>query len=179
MAQITRAKAEEMWARLCEGFANWEQALIDIIEAQAWLPMGYATFMEGWRANGLDKTKVGAAVMPHVVYQLLGEGMSAEDIAASVPGVGPETVEELGKQKEAGVPPQRARQRTQVRTHARSTPGTRHVVHVDLGGQLVREYQAVAAFFGTTVEDVLAECAKERFGQMRREMAEAVLAEQP
>ena len=101
-----RRQASELWRAL-----DPRGVIEDIIETRAWEPLGYSSFSEAWPAEMADIT-LPAELRAHVVYQMLADGTSVDDIACAVKGVGRDRVESLKRQRLSGVPPGDASLRT-------------------------------------------------------------------
>lgn len=95
--------AEKLWAKLHASLLDVQTAIIEIIANKAWEPLGYNSFGECWAAK-MDGISIAAEIRPHVVYQMITEGMTDDEIADAVKGVGPETVRRLAEQRAVGVP---------------------------------------------------------------------------
>ncbi|WP_156442347.1 hypothetical protein [Mycobacterium sp. IS-1556] len=98
--------AERLWQAL-----NPLPVIAEVIERRAWEPLGFETFTDAWRAQGLADVTLPVETRPYVVYQMLGERVPTDEIALLVKGVGPQTVESLKRQKSNGVPPSAASSR--------------------------------------------------------------------
>lgn len=111
----------ELWNNLRTQFLAFQDTLEEIIYKKAW--MGHASFFEAWASKMSDIT-LAAELRPHVVYQMLAEGLSVEDIAANVKGVGVDRVESLKRQKTNGVPARDASRATSRKWHNKADDGT-------------------------------------------------------
>lgn len=144
--------AEDLWEKLHKGFLDMEQTLTTIIASEAWKPLGYSTFAEAWAAKMSDIT-LASEIRPHVVYAMLDEGATIEEIADTVKGVSVETVERLEEQKDNGVPADMATTTT-VRRHKRKLPGARKFIHIQIDADTHREWQRKAKLHDTTINAV-------------------------
>jgi hypothetical protein len=100
----------------------------DIIDAKDWMTLGYNTFIEYWIDRFGDIT-AGLDLRPQIVYIMIDEGNTDDEIAVAVKGIGPEGVANLRRQKNSGVPagkadvnrkPSRARPKALTTTSPRS-----------------------------------------------------------
>ena len=148
----TTAWAENLWERLHKTFLDMEETLTTIIRSEAWKPLGYNSFTEAWAAKMGDIT-LASEIRPHVVYRMLDEGASVEEIADTVKGVSVETVECLEEQKDNGVPADMATTTT-VRRHKRKLPGARRFIHIEIDADTHREWQRKAKLHDTTINAV-------------------------
>lgn len=142
--------AEDLWEKLHKGFLDMEQTLMTIIASEAWKPVGYNTFAEAWTAKMSDIT-LASEIRPHVVYAMLDEGATVEEIADTIKGVGPEQAENLKRQKNNGVRAKDAS--TIVRKHRRRLP-QRHFVTIEVDADTRRAWGRIAKAHNTTVEDI-------------------------
>ncbi|AER47603.1 hypothetical protein DS6A_49 [Mycobacterium phage DS6A] len=163
---ISKRQADRLWDDLRGHFVAAQDAIKAIIKAEAWKPLGYDTFAEAWTARMGDVT-LATEARPHVVYQMLAEGVPADDVALATKGVGPETVRELDRQRKNGVPADHA----VVRRHLRRRPSAPDTLHVKLTAATLTEYHRVAAAAGVTVEEVAREAIAERFAVMVKAQA--------
>lgn len=96
--------AERLWDELRTGLFMAQSALVNIIAAKAWQPR-HESFAKAWVERMAD-ISIAAELRPHVVYQLIEDGLTEAQIADAVKGVGPAVVADLKRQKEHGVPPE-------------------------------------------------------------------------
>jgi hypothetical protein len=82
------------------------KTIIAIIEKRAWDP-NYESFAKAW-ADKMFDTTVPVELQPFVVYQMLDEGLTPDEIAKAAKGVGSVVAENLKRQKANGVPPRLA-----------------------------------------------------------------------
>lgn len=127
-AQIAAANAE--WQGLLNDLSSAEQRIRKIIENKLWLPIGYTTFTQAWEAKLAD-SDLGTRALRYVVYQMLNEGRTTEEIASDVDGIGIPTAEALKADKDAGVPAAEAS--TRVRSHPRVLRP--HTLHLYVGAE--------------------------------------------
>lgn len=160
-AKMTKRQATALWGKLREHFVNAEDVIREIVDTRAWEPLGYKTFAEAWKATLSDVT-LGVEIRPHVVYQMLGEGWSAEEVATAVRGLSPDGVESLERQRSNGVPADKAI----VRRHLRKRPGPVGVMRLNFGPTMLREFRRIAAEIGTTAEEIAAEAVNARFREI-------------
>lgn len=148
--------AIELWNKLRTQFLAFQDTLEEIIDKRAWEPMGYSSFHENYIAKMGDIT-LAVELRPHVVYQMLAEGLSVEQIAASVRGVGVDRVESLARQRQNGVPARHASlstgrkwhnraddDLTTVREHERKKPSEASTVHLEIGALKLKRLEKAA-----------------------------------
>jgi hypothetical protein len=158
---LSRRAALKFWSDLRSHFVNAENTIREIIEHRAWEPLGYVTFAEAWSSQMAD-VALAEEIRPHVVYQMLSEGVNADDIALAVKGVGPKTVELLASQRRNGVPPGMA----SVRAHYRRPACAPSHIRIDVGSTMLAEYHRAALIDGRSVEDIAKEAVRERFSEL-------------
>jgi hypothetical protein len=111
------------------GFLTADKAIMEIIRIQAWDALGYRDFTDLFDKEFADVYLAGAA-RSYVVYEMFNAGRSVEEVANSVPGIGPEIAESLKQQKDIGVPAARASTKTKVREHDRLLPEKHYLPEV-------------------------------------------------
>lgn len=156
-----RQQAQTLWKKLHSHFVNAENVIREIIDTRAWEPLGYKTFAEAWKATMSDLT-LAVEIRPHVVYQMLGEGWSSDEIAEAIRGIGPDGVEQLDRQRQNNVPADYA----VVNRHYRRKPSPADTLHINVGHTMLEEYRRIAATHDTTVEDIAKDAVAERFKQL-------------
>lgn len=138
--QRRKQSAEELWERLAKDLFSVQTTLVEIIEAKAWEPLGYATFADAWR-DRMSDISIAAEMRPHVVYQMLAEGVGVDTIADAVKGVGPDQAAAFKRQREHGVPADQATHI--VREHHRRSP-QRHFVSFEVDRETLTIWRAKA-----------------------------------
>lgn len=164
VTEISSRLAQQLWAKLQQHFINAGRVLEEIIERRAWEPMGYSTFSEAWTAEMADIT-LAVEVRPHVVYQMLAEGLSIDDVAGAVKGVGRDRAESLSRQRKNGVPANHASMTT-VRQHLRKSPSTQDTIHLRIGATRLARYQLIAKRADRSVEEIAAEAVEAAFSRL-------------
>ncbi len=115
------AHARKLVDEARSGFLTADKAIMEIIHTQAWTALGYRDFTDMFDKEFADVHLAGAA-RSYVVYEMFNAGRSVDEVARSVPGVGPELAEDLKRQKDNGVPADKASPTTKVREHDRLLP---------------------------------------------------------
>lgn len=164
----TKKQATAVWDRLHDALANAEAALKEIIANQLWIPAGYETFTDAWIATQSD-VMIAKELRPHVIYQLLAEGLTVDEVDDAVKGVGAHTIDQLNRQRKAGVPPENAS--VIVRNHQRTTRP--HTLHLYIGAEQVEEYHRIVAGLGlpsTAVLSIALEAVEKRFRELASEL---------
>ena len=114
------AGAENLWEALRSGFLGTEKTIVEIIKARAWEPLGYETFTDAWVKEVAD-TSIANELLPHVVYQMFAEGLTVDEVAETVKGIGADRAESLDRQRRHGIPAHAASMH-EVRRHMRRRP---------------------------------------------------------
>ena len=159
--ELTRKQALSLWGKLRQHFIDAAKVMEDIIDQRAWEPLGYGTFAEAYAAQMAEVT-LAAEVRPHVVYQLLTEGLNPLDVADLVKGVGPRGATALDRQRKNGVPADFA----VVNEHLRRKPSPPDTVHVKVGKTMLAEYRRIAESLDLSVEEIAKEAIAERFASL-------------
>lgn len=139
--------ADKLWKRLHQNFVDTEATLVEIIKSKAWEPLGYESFAKAWVDKMSDIT-LASELRPHVVYQMFEEGLTVDEIAGSVKGVGKETAEQLGRQKSHGVPPNQASVTKKKGSYSYAT------LFLRLPRKRLDSWRAVTKRHGVTLEEV-------------------------
>ena len=146
------AWAEKLWERLHSSLLDSQKTIVEIIAARAWEPLGYESFSKAW-VDKMSGIAIASELLPHVVYELLDEGLPAAEVASAVKGVGPGFVERLKEQKDSGVPVEKAAM-TVVRRHRRKLPGQPSHLHIEVDSATLKRWQRIARQYGVTVQEV-------------------------
>lgn len=146
---LTVEQASALWDSLRDAFTNLHDAIRRTIEAKAWRPLGYETFTQAWddRMKGMPLAN---AVKPYVIYAMLDEGQSIEDITGAT-NWGADQVGRAAEDYRYGIPPEGA---TVVRRHFRRAPGAPSRVHIEFPAH---EYERIAGIATAQGRDVAAE----------------------
>lgn len=158
IAEISKEQALDLWKQLQTHFLNTQRVIEEIIENRAWEPLGYSTFAEAWTAQMVDVT-LAVEIRPYVVYQLLAEGATDEQIAASVKGVGVTGAAGYRRQRDNDVPESLAKRQkwynkepdaTIVREHQRKKPAAPDTLHIPLGVRKLGQVKKAAEKLGVS-----------------------------
>ena len=164
MSDRAAQDALALWQKLRQHFVDAIKVLEEIIETQAWEPLGYASFAEAWHAQMKDVT-MAVEIRAHVVYQMLTEGYDYDQIASAVKGVGRDRVTSLDRQRRNGVPAKDATM-TVVREHRRKNPTPPATLHLPVGPIALKRFQRIAEKVGKPVEVIAMEAVKARFKEL-------------
>lgn len=176
---ITEREAIALWENLRSAVTNFVDALRAVIEAKAWEPLGYSSLAEAWADRMAGTPLSSAAAQALVVYALLDEGLSQDEIvtvAGPGSGIGPKRVEVFARQKESGVPAEFASNvanrtapvLTTVRAHVRARPGPPRMIHVQLENEEYYSFRAVAERRGLDLADEAAKAVRAHFRRLER-----------
>jgi hypothetical protein len=142
--------AEKVLDEIRSGLIGAQRGFIRFIEGRLWEPLGYESF-EKCYIDRLSDITIASQLWPHVVYELLGEGLSDEQVAMAVAGVGPETAAILRGQKDSGVPAEKATTKGQGKRRPAST------IFVHVGEEAYATYSAHALSIGRKLNDLTLE----------------------
>lgn len=154
--------AKRLWQQARSGLLNTEQALVNIIRSRAWEPLGHESFSKAWVEEMADVT-LAIELRPHVVYQLIDEGLTIDEIADAVKGVGPIGAAALKRQKNNGVPAELATVKGRAQKRA-PLPYVR--LYMRVPRQQMAAWQRKARRDGTTVEDFAYAVVAKAFGEV-------------
>src|SRR6476646_4707895 len=99
--------AEKRCKEAHDSHEAYERNIGEIIANQDWKTLGYDTFIDYWIGRFSDTTET-LDNRRRVVYAMLDEGNSIDAIADAVKGIGPEGVANLKRQKDSGMPAEKA-----------------------------------------------------------------------
>lgn len=176
--ELTARQESNIWRKLRNHFLAFQDVLEEIISKQAWTSSGFASFSEAW-AHHMSDITLAAEIRPHVVYQMLAEGLSIEEIAGAVKGVGADTAQSLSHQRESGVPAQLAslggrkskwfnnpKDTTTVKTHERKMPKAPDTLHVVLGIRKLQRVKRAADKLDITPAEFAAQAIEIRLAEV-------------
>jgi hypothetical protein len=109
------AWAEKLVRDMRAGFRKAETAVVEFIRCRGWEALGIESFDKFWTEQMAD-IKIAHAVLPNVLAQLFDEGLTDEQAAAAVSGVGVDTAGAVRRQLDHGVTPEQATTTTPRRT---------------------------------------------------------------
>lgn len=153
------AVAEGLWAQLRSNFLDTENTIKAIIQTRAWEPLGYESFAKAWIDKMSDLT-LPTEIIPHVVFEMFSEGLTADEIANAVKGIGRQTAEYLERQRDNGVPAEAAE--TVVRRHHRRKPA-RHWIEFEIQGDELRLWKRLASQQNMTVRQIALRATRDAF----------------
>ena len=153
--------AEKLWGALHDALANADAVIAEIIRTKAWEPLGYKTFAAAWQ-DRMSDVRLAGAVKARVLYALYDEGVSPDEAALTMAGVGPVEARLAHEQYEIGVPVGLV---TFVRGYTRKTPpATPRTLHVKLDPDVYEEYVRVAEEHERTLREEVRLALEEWFG---------------
>lgn len=154
----TLQKARSLDEKLVASWSKFSQDLTNFVEAEAWVPLGFTSLAAYLRERNFTLVAVEHKV--ELVYTLIDQGASNEDIAHAVPGASEWTAEGIRHQKETGLPPGDAAFRPPRRptddvvgvgAHYRNRPSAIRRCHADLGVGEYVECSRIALAEGMTM----------------------------
>lgn len=155
------AYAEQLWTRAHDDLFNFQKTIVEIIKARAWEPLGYESFSKAW-IDRLSDITIAVEIVPHVVYQMLDEGQSHDDITDAIKGAGRGQVENLARQKDNGVPVDQAVNRRP------SKPKALHAtIFIPVTWEVHAEYKRLAAQNGVTIAQVAGPAVSAAFAALK------------
>lgn len=162
--RITKARAEKLWDLLHSSILTTHNAILEIIEAGAWEPLGYPTLRAAW-ADRMADLDLAVTPMIHVVYQMLAEDALDQEVADVVKGVQVGTVSTLRRQRDNGVPPEAAS--LYVRPAAgEQRSASRGTLFLHIGPDRLREWNQLAKGQEKSAADLAIEILTREFSRM-------------
>ena len=147
---LKKELADELWAKLRDSLMDTHEAVMTIVATQAWKPLGYKTFHEAW-AEKMADVGLFSACIPHVVYQLVNEGLSDAQIAATVKGIAPETAAAMRRQQANGVPADLATLRV---SRPKPKDGRKDTLFLKVGVEKLAEWERIAEMQESTATSI-------------------------
>ncbi|EHB47614.1 hypothetical protein MycrhDRAFT_5740 [Mycolicibacterium rhodesiae JS60] len=173
---LTASQEMNLWRKLRTHFLSFQDVLEEIIDKQAWASSGFKTFSEAW-AHHMSDIVLAKELRPLVVYQMLAEGLSVDQISETVKGVGPDTAKALQRERANGVPPTAAKGKwfnkesdtTRVRGHVRKKPKAPSTIHIELGVRKLQRVRKAADALGIKPEEFAAKAIEEKLASLSSE----------
>lgn len=162
---VTTEQATALWGQLRQHLINAERVLEEIVEKRAWEPMGYSSFAEAWTGQHMSDITLAAEVRPHVVYAMFDGGLTIDQVASEVKGIGRDRAESLARQKRNGVPARDA-SLSVVREHLREKPSRASAIHLEVGVTRLERYKCIAKHLGLSVEDIAKDAIEDKFKEL-------------
>lgn len=130
---MTEKEARQLTERVKKGFADVESALREVLATQAWLPLGYDSFI-AWFDAELSGIELAKGVRNFIVYAMLEEGKASQAEIGVRFGYAPQNklrgqaisppISKLNIQRKAGVPPSEASDANYLRVRYQRGRGT-------------------------------------------------------
>lgn len=145
---LSKQQAAQLQSEIRDAITLTAAKIEQFTTGHGYKALGYPTFTAWWAAEMSDVPA--ASALTGIVYAMLGEGTPYDQIAATVKGVGPQTVAALARQFDNGVPPQLASTATKPAKHE-SYYGT---LFLRIPTTTLKQWKKTADEMGTTVEDL-------------------------
>lgn len=169
MSRLSKKAAQALWDKVWQTLSDHQAAIREVIEKRAWEPLGYESFSDAWLGMNRDEITLARELRPHVIYQMLSEGLTVDEVADAVKGAGVEIVDRMNQERKAGVPPDQA---STVKQHARLTRP--HTLHIYVGAEQMEEFHRIVNALGypsSHVSTVALEAVEKRFRALANELA--------
>jgi hypothetical protein len=150
---LTAKQARALTKQIHDGLVSAEVAMDKIIAGEGWLVMGFDTFT-AWFDDNFSDITLAVELRTKVIYRMLDEGKTEEEIGASIKGVSPNTAEKVAQQKRNGVPSNKATVRNKRKSRG---PATHRIIQFKVPVEDFTSYQEIAVFLNRTVDDIAAE----------------------
>lgn len=153
--------AQHMWETLRSNLLDARKALTQIIETEAWKPLGYTTLREAWTDRMTDVELSVTGTVIELVYAMLAEDGTDMEIADAVKGVGPTIVATLRRQRDNGVPAELASLRPYNRAHSGGSSDSGGTLFLHPGSDKLAAWQRAAATLDRKLADLAIELIDE------------------
>ncbi len=171
-------EAIRLWDQLQAGLFLVEDTIQEIILKKAWEPLGYESFFEAWD-DKMSHIELAKQLNIRVAYQMLAEGVDVDRIALAVKGVGPETIKNIKRERENGVPAHAARGSSPrskviidkpitVREHGREKASPDSFIRFEVGPTMRAQYERIASKLGRSVPDIAKEGTAKIFAELAK-----------
>jgi hypothetical protein len=158
------AHAERLWLNLQSNLLDFNKTLIEIIEVEAWKPV-YETFTDAYE-DKLSNISFARELLPHLMYAMFDQGATPKKVADAVKGVTTEVARNVKKQKDAGLPANKATTYIRRRTVCKM-PEPKGILRMELGVRKLNDWKRKAARNNTTVEAVVLSAADAAFAELQ------------
>lgn len=163
---ISKKNAEALWNELASNLLAAEESIKEIIKNRAWEPLGYESFYEAWN-DRMSHIEIARDFRGIIVYQMLAEGHSDNEIAHSVKGVGPETALGFRRDRAAGVPADKAKGKVLVSPFERKAPASeQYRLTLVFSVEEIRAFSAKAKALGASVDAVAIAAVRAAFSEL-------------
>lgn len=86
---MNKSTARRLVNQAKEAFGTLDKVLPQIIEGEAWTPLGYADVYEFWRAEFGDYRLGSQQIIMELAIAMVAAGKSDQEIVTAIPGAGP------------------------------------------------------------------------------------------
>lgn len=163
---ISKKNAEALWNELASNLLAAEESIKEIIKNRAWEPLGYESFYEAWN-DRMSHIEIARDFRGIIVYQMLAEGRSDNEIAHSVKGVGPETALGFRRDRAAGVPADKAKGKVLISPFERKAPASeQYRLTLVFTVEEIRQFSAKAKAAGASVDAVAIAAVRAAFSEL-------------
>lgn len=113
-------RAEKLWNDLRSSFFTQQETFKTIIQERSWEALGFDSFAAAY-SHYLSDIALAKELIPHVVYALLDEGESHEEIIRNVKGLSDSGLAAIVRQKQDNLPPGAVRRKPRKHPAARDS----------------------------------------------------------
>jgi hypothetical protein len=164
---MNEVEARRLWEQLRLHFVKIEQAIQQIVEQEAWAPLGYSDFAEAWSEMMSGYPLPTAEAKARVAYAILDSGRDAQAVVGATGGVIADRIAtRLAEQHRIGVPAGSAS--TRVRAHFRSQPSPRVHLSLELRQGEIEDLESIARARGLDVKSEALRAIRSHFRALER-----------
>lgn len=145
---LSKTQAAQLQTQIRDAITLTNTTIQAFIDGEGHRALGYPTFTTWWAAEMSDVSA--SSALTGIVYAMLKDGTPYDEIAATVKGVGPQTVATLARQFDSGMPPELASTAKKPAKHE-SYYGT---LFLRIPTATLKQWKKLADEMGTTVEDL-------------------------
>lgn len=166
-APLGRDEARALLNEIRHGLLDVERRLRALIAGCGWVALGYVSFQEMWSEELADIRLATDATRATVVYALLAEDLSDEEVIEALGGrMDDDAVAMLRRQRAHGVPPHIAS--TRVRAHRRNLPHEPTDFRIRLDPDERANWKAAIEAHGHDVEDWMVRVLRREVRKLER-----------
>ena len=156
---ISKTKAENLVKHAKTSLRYFYKAISTIIEEEAWRPLGYDNFTKLYESE-FSGMPLAEEMKAPIVYAMLNDHVTDYDISKAVPGVGPAKIKSARRQKEAGIPAEKA-YLSNVREHSRKMPPKKHWANAEISKEEHEDLLKIGEYYGQNIQQMTLEAIQE------------------
>lgn len=156
---ISKVKAANLVKHAKTSLRYFYKAISEIIEQEAWRPLGYDNFTKLYEAE-FSGMPLAEEMKAPIIYAMLNDHVTDYDINKAMPRVGPSKIASARRQKEAGIPADKA-YLSNVSAHSRKMPPKKFWARAELTKKQHNELVAIGEAYGKNIGQMTLEAIEE------------------